>query len=236
MCAEGGADVSADEPHAFTDALAQLKESGSNLLLVGNVGRSVLLQVCQRFLGDPVSASRRRLFVCTDSDGAIAGNRMENLYASAGSNATKVIKQETKTRSAAASARTFDIPIPYVNIEDESLVALAGEIEDAIETFDAENDGLDPAEFRMCFNSLAPVIANHDEEDAFRFLHVVTAMVRDARGMAHYHLPLHRTDDTVELVAPLFDGVVEVRVTEGCPEQRWHLHGQRNVSTEWLAV
>jgi len=237
MCAKGGSDTPEDDTATFSRALETLKERGSNLLLVGANHETIQSQACQRFLGDSIAEPRRRLFVYTDSDGTVDGQPMESLYAHAGADATKVIERPTPTRSAAATGTSAPSPssIPRITVEDGSLADFGDVIVRSILEFDRVSGGLDPAELRLCFDSLLPLLAEHDREEVFRFLHLVIASVREANGMAHYHLPIERDSDAVELLAPLFDAVIEVRVHDGVPQQRWYL-AREDFTTEWLSL
>lgn len=235
MSSEGGKRVPETEQAAeFTRMLADLKERGSNLLLVGSVNGMVLSQACTRFLGEALDEPRRRLFVSTD-DSSTVSEKIQTQYGHADSNSFKLIRWETETRSSAAQSTSGRTVIPDVRIESDKLGTLGDEIETIISEFERTNDGFEPAELRLCFDSLLPVVAEYEPVDVFRFLHLLTGRIRTASGMAHYHLPLDIDDELVQLIVPLFDGIVEIRAENGHPEQRWHFP-DNEFTTDWLSL
>lgn len=234
MCAERDTGTSEQRTAAFSRALASLRETGSNLLLVGAAHDAARSQACQRFLGESGTEPRRRLFVTTEPNG-VATDVMRELYTRTGPQSTAVIEQRNTVRSAAAQSASAAPVVPRTTVDDGDLVGLGGTIESSIAEFDREAHGLDPAEFRLCFDSLRPLFLAHDEEQVFAFLHVVTEHVKDVQGMAHYHLPLNREAETVKTIEPLFDAVVEVRIQDSYPQQRWHLR-EEGVTTDWLSL
>ncbi|WP_255196121.1 DUF7504 family protein [Halorarius litoreus] len=223
MAMESGA--ANTEAAAFTQALAALKRRGSNLLVVGATAGHTHTDACSRLLGDS-SVDRTRLFVTTDRHGGTTGTD-----ACLGDDT--VIEYATTTRGAAAAqpatagGSTLEADVTQV----EDLPALGRAVSAAIDT--AAADGLDPAELRLCFDSLRPLLEEQDEESVFRFLHALTSEVRSVQGMAHYHLPVAFDTRTVRTFSPLFDAVVELRTQGGHPQQRWHLH-EADVTTDWL--
>lgn len=122
-----------------------------------------------------------------------------------------------------------------VRVTDESLPALDDAIVECIDEFRAVSGDLDPAELRVCVDSVVPLVEEHGAEAVFRFLRVLTARVRCDDGMGHFHLPTDVNSDLVRTLAPVFDAVVEVRCRKGYAEQRWHLQEQ-DVTTRWLSL
>lgn len=213
----------ATETAAFTQALASLKRRGSNLLVVGAASDGAHVDACDRLLGDAAS-SRRRLFVLTGRDHTAArGTPGEST----------VIEYETTTRSAAAEAGSASAPAPSERVV--TLDGLGDATRAAVEAIEADADGLSPAELRLCFDSLRPLLEEYPEERVFRFLHALTADVGRVSGMGHFHLPVAYDDATVRTIAPLFDAVIEVRSGPGGTQQRWHLR-EADVSTDWLPL
>lgn len=221
---------------AFSRALTSLKRQGSCLLLVGADHDAALSKSCQRFLGDETAGPRRRLFVATDADGRSVRDRIRSTDGRPDDSEVTIVDWSTRTRSAVAGvAEAARAPIPEIRVESEKPSELGIEISAAIAEFEAASGELDPAELRVCFDSLSPVLAEYDGETAFRFLHVLTARIRGVRGMGHFHLPVERDSQAVRTVAPLFDAVVEVRTRNGRAEQRWHLREQ-DLTTDWLSL
>lgn len=215
---------------AFSQALASLKRRGSNLLLVGNGGTEAQLAACSRLLGE--GPDRRRLFVFTDRASSI-DDRLPPVER--GRESVWVVDCTSETRSAAAASTGASGGATRRAVPLDDLVALGEAVSEAVDALDGVAGGLDPAELRVCFDSLRPLLAEHDEQRVFRFLHALTGDVRGARGMGHYHLPVDYGSDAVRVLEPLFDAVVEVRIREGHAQQRWHLR-DRDITTDWLPL
>jgi hypothetical protein len=235
---------------SFADALADFKRRGSNLLVVGPPSDRARSAICRRLLGDTSAGIRRRLFVETDGTASC----LDEVDGPITPETTRVVTRATPTRSAGAAAQTADesgaaTPIttdsPDVSdsadavarrqVTEEGLATLACAINTEIGVFVDRADGLDAAEFRLCFDSLTPLVAGNDAVDVRRFLHTIAARVRSCRGMAHYHLSAGPRDDAVVDLAPAFDAVVELRIDDDLPEQRWHIP-DRELHTDWLPL
>ena len=236
---------------SFADALAEFKQRGSNLLVVGPSADRARAAVCRRLLGDADAGTRRRLFV--ETDGTVSC--LDGYDGSISPGTTRLVTRATQTRSARAAGGTpagsadsaVDAPggpthpdavageIGHRHVTDSALSALACAINDEIAALADHNDTLEPAELRLCLDSLTPLVADNDTVSVRRFLHTIAARVRSCRGMAHYHLAAGRRDDAVVDLAPAFDAVIELRVEDDRPEQRWHVP-DRDLHTEWLPL
>lgn len=236
----------------FADALAEFKQRGSNLLVVGPPSDCARAAICRRLLGDASAGTRRRLFVetdgtascLTDCDGPITPET------------TRVVNCPTPTRGTSAAESTpseadgptagTDTPgnptdpeavpddVGRRHVTEPALSTLACAVTDEITALAEQTGTLDPAELRLCFDSLTPLVADNDAVSVRRFLHAITARVRSCRGMAHYHLAAGRRDDVVADLASAFDAVIELRVDDR-PEQRWHV-SDRDLHTDWLPL
>lgn len=215
------------ETATFTQALASLKRRGSNLLVVGAASGDTHTDACSRLLGD-APGSRTRVFVSTDGNCGTADRdaRVSGDYH---------VKYATTTRGAVAAAgSTADGPTlgdPDMTVTVDDLSSLGRAVGDAID--EAGGDTLTSAELRLCFDSLGPLLEDHDEQDVFRFLHALTSEVRSVRGMGHYHLPAPLDNRAVRTLRPLFDAVVEIRSQGDGAQQRWHLN-EADITTDWL--
>lgn len=210
----------------FAQALAALKRRGCNVLLAGGDGH---VAACRRLLGDDGPERRHRLFVFTER-GASVDERVSDADAP-----VHVVENAGMTRGGAAAADAGDFPpgpAPRTtSVQPGDLAALGNAVGAAIDGFDDP----DPAQLRVCVDSLRPLLDRHDRAEVFRLVHGLTNDVRRADAMGHFHLPAPYDDDRVDLLAPLFDAVVEVRTTEGGPEQRWHMTAP-DVDTGWLGL
>lgn len=209
----------------FTRALAELKRRGSGLLVVGT--EPPMQRACERFLGDATATPRRRVFVRTD-------NGCHRVHAETDGSDAKVIKQAADTRSTAAASNVNNRANTTV-LRTQNLAPLGIEISGAIDEFERECGPLAPGELRVCFDSLTPIIEEHDPESVFRFLHVLIGRIKTVNGMGHFHLPAEMDSTIVRTLLPVFDAAVEVRMSGGDAEQRWHLV-ERDVTTEWLSL
>jgi len=204
----------ASESSAFSQQLSELKREGSSLLVVGQHSGAGHSGACRHLVGDDC-AGRRRVFAFTQGR-SVCGCSLDDLDG----DGREVVRHRAGENGDGA---------------DDELSALGTEIVDAVDVLEAEADGFEPAELRLCFDSLGPLFVDHEPERLFRLLHVVTARVRQVGGMGHFHLRVDRDSDHVNLLEPLFDAVVEVRDAEEGPEQRWHLR-DGGVSTNWLQL
>ena len=226
-----GRETSAGESASFARALASLKRRGSNLLLVGPAYESAHLPASRRLMGD-ADSPRERLLVLTDRDAA-RGTRLPE-----DAEPVRTVEHRTLTRSAAARPAPSPAPLSISGPDGEphdSLVALGNEVADEIEAADERAGGLAPGQLRVCLDSLAPLLEEHDRQRVVAFLHAMTSDVDRVNGMAHYHLPVPRDAEVVGFIEPIFDAIVELRVGTDGPQQRWTLTDGRG-ATDWLAL
>ncbi|SFB95369.1 hypothetical protein SAMN05444422_103218 [Halobiforma haloterrestris] len=212
----GGTDLG-----TFARTLERLKREGCNVLLVGANATDCHGVVCRRLCGAAGPEPRRRLFV-TDGEGPVAEDAAMERGAASGN--------EVAVRDADHVGETIRID------EHDSLGAIGIDIVEAIDDLEDEVGGFAPSELRLCMDSVAGLFREHDAERVFRLLHVTASRVDHIDGMGHYHLPLERDHDAVNLLEPLFDAVVELRVRSDGDrrEQRWHL--REGETTDWISL
>ncbi|WP_121821567.1 DUF7504 family protein [Halostella salina] len=206
----------------FSQALADLKRDGCNVLVVGGASESADRGVCRRLLGDAGEDTRTRLFVFTENVDA-----RERVPEGFGDGDRVLLQHDAETAA--------EPPEWASAVDARMLSALCREFVAVVDEYEAEREGLDPGELRVCVDSLVPLLNDHASENVFRLLHMVTARVREADGMGHFHLPVGREADAVNLLEPLFDAVVEVRAADGTPEHRWQLR-ESGVSSDWIGL
>jgi hypothetical protein len=230
----------------FRHRLAELKRNGCNVLLVGT---DALGPACERLLGESSAGPRYRLFVTADAGPATAHAKLDSTQPGPYRDAAAVVNWDVDVRGASATEASEGCcgPTDETTVRDadgppfrEEFVAgdlrdLGTTVEETIAEFEAESGELSPAELRLCFDSVTPLVTDHDYRDVRRFLLGLTETVERVDGMAHYHLPANYDSETVETLEPLFDAVVEVRHTGGEKEQRWHL-ADPDVTTNWLPL
>jgi hypothetical protein len=212
----------------FAQTLSTLKQEGSNILLVGETSATAHHAACSRLLGDG-DDPRRRLYVYTaDNDGCG--------YAPAAPSSDDSAFLVTQSPPEGAGPVRDDVPdrLDRTEVNTQLLASLGKAVIGAIADYDADFD-LAPAELRLCFDSVTPLLREHKSENVFRLLHMVTSRVREVDGMGHFHLPLSRDSDYVHLLEPLFDAVVEVQETEDGLEQHWDLR-DGETDTGWVEL
>lgn len=223
-----------EETTALVQELDALKQRGSNLLVVGSRMPDAHETACWQFLGETSTEARRRLFVLADSCRPVSERPP---FATTDPDNHAIVRYDATSRSAAATS-----PNPATTPNTASIPERAAEgdlgrlgisISEAIAEFEATSGGLSPAELRLCFDSLTPLVSEHDPETLFRFLHLLTHRVRSVGGMGHYHLTTDRSNRTVALLEPLFDAVIELCLRDGVLYQRWYLH-DGGLTTGWL--
>lgn len=241
MAQEGEPDAARDEKAVtFAQALAELKQRGSALLVVGTVPDEMYVRVSRQMLGDPgAEQSRRRLLVYREGNRQGAAERLHDTGPITPEYARLVAYSESARSVSAASPSTDSTldpsSLPKEHAVGESLSDLGVAVSDVIEQFDATARDLGPAELRVAFDCLPSLLGQYDVQQVFRFLHILVTEVRSADGIAHVHLPRERTDDTVLTFEPLFDAVVELSIERGLLHQRWDLRDSPLVS-DWLPV
>lgn len=206
---------------AFTRTLAALKRNGSNILVTGDDAHAVHRAACENLFGGRMM-DRRRAVVSTDRDTAAECSHVPD-------DATHIEYRPVTRSTATATGEPRSVP----GVE-HTLSSLGTAVGEAIDDADRTVDGLEPAQFRLCVDSLGPLLEAHDEQSVFRFLHAVTGDVRTVDGMGHYHLSMPVDADPVQTFEPLFDAVVELR-TDDEPQQRWRLV-DKDTETEWLPL
>lgn len=210
------------EGAAFARTLTALKEQGSNLLVVGTTLQRGHVAVCNRLLGEPTER-RRRLLVRLDGDcGAVPCD------------------EGSETRVVTRRRPGFTEPQPRV--EQADVREVTGDI-DALEravveefgALEAASEDTEPAELRLCVDSLRPLLVEYSDERVRRFVDQLSARVSRADGMGHFHLPTDSGDKYVSMLTPVVDAVVEVRTKAGHAEQRWHVFDGA-VDSGWLKL
>lgn len=217
------------EGAAFARALETLKREGSNVLVVGATPAAAHDAVCDRLCGSDGDSSAHG-----HGDGHSGGHSEGyHLFVTASKERARTAATEDtdEVDEPTAAVRSIEFA-DAAGDADVSIETLGSEIIDTIGDLKADADGFEPAELRVCVDSLVTLFQDHDAETVFRLLHITTSGVDHVDGMGHYHLALNRDHEAVSLLEPLFDAVVEVRAADGDYEQRWHLREQG--STAWI--
>lgn len=216
----------------FASTLQQLKQNGCTLLVVGRVPDFVYKAVCRKVMGDSTHAMRRRLFIATDREVATACTLLSTVVSQVDPTTVQVLSVASETRHATTPAQPSQTAIPIDHITGTDLADLGIAISEAIADF--EDQGLAPAELRVCLDSLAPLVDRGDRDTLFRFLDLLNTRIRGVGGMGQVYLDVERDRELVYLLESVFDAVIELRMRDGDPEQRWHLT-ETDITSEWLS-
>lgn len=218
----------------FARALGDLKRRGSNLLVVGGPAPAAHEAACERLLGES-SDCRERVVVLTDGSfdrsAALEGRVDASVltFPSATRGGTAVATTSTASESGGPSTPVEPRARATRRVSGTDLGTLAATIDDELEAGTAG----EPGGLRLCFDSLLPVLEEHDRAEVKHFLTAVGNRVRAARGMAHYHLPVTHSDDVVGDIEAAFDAVVEVRSSADGVQQRWRIL-EDDIDSGWL--
>lgn len=216
----------------FAAALQSLKQDGCTLLVVGTAPDFVSESVCQDMLGDSSFSTRRRLIVATDGDLSDACARLSTTGDHVDPTTVQVLSFHSTARTATTQSPPQPTAVPVDHVSGSTLTDLGIAVSEAITEFEAQESDLDPAELRVCLDSLTP-LADYDRKTLFQFLDLLNSRIRRASGMGHMHLPIERDTELVHLLEPLFDAVVELRVKNDQPQQRWHIP-DADIQSGWI--
>jgi KaiC/GvpD/RAD55 family RecA-like ATPase len=89
---------------------------------------------------------------------------------------------------------------------------------------------------RVGFDSLSPLLMYVDIERLFRFLHVFTSQIQTQNWLGVFSVdPESHDDQTMNTISQLFDGVVDLRITDdGKREVR--VRGITDTPTDWVVL
>jgi KaiC/GvpD/RAD55 family RecA-like ATPase len=98
----------------------------------------------------------------------------------------------------------------------------------------AGDSGVD--RLRVGFDSLSPLLMYVDIQRLFRFLHVFTSQIQSQGWLGVFSVdPESHDDQTINTISQLFDGVMEVRVTDGGAREV-RVRGVTSTPTPWVEV
>ncbi|WP_115864448.1 DUF7504 family protein [Halorussus litoreus] len=215
-------------PAEFTDRLQTLKQRGCNILVTGTVSEEVSQRMTRKLLGEPENP-RARILALTDQDREDAPDLLPDSVAPSDESVSVV--DVGGTRSATATSP----PEAGAAWHRDGIDELRKRVCDAIATAKISQSGFEPAQLRVSVFTLSSLVNQYDPAAIEQFVSALGDHVRGARGMAHFHLPVADDAEAVRRLAPLFDVRIELRETNGLPEQRWHFP-DRDVSTSWVGL
>jgi hypothetical protein len=184
----------------FRDTLCKHKQQGGNLLVVGSTHENVHRQVCAQMLGDETVTPRRRLVVLSGSNNHTAIDSVSTGQQQ--SSTIRVIEHSIQSRNAANHEQPKQSKFVKTYTTTRQLSELEEMMSEFITRYQTKTDGLAPAELRICFDSLLPIVKNFDDETMSRFLRGVTGKIRRFDGLGHFHLPVARENSITADIIP----------------------------------
>lgn len=211
----------------FGTALSRLKQRGSTLLVVGNVAPEVHQLACRHLMGDP-SMHRQRLYVTTDGSGTDARSAITD----DSHHRDYVVDYVTQFRSATDCrlSNSGSASVSHTTARDPS--SLVAQIIGTIRSIERAAEPLADGELRVCVDSLSTFIDSNERDVSLRLVRYTGIATQRRSGMVHVHLPIARDAELTTLFEPLVDAIVELRVAEGTPQQRWHLTDP-SITSNW---
>jgi hypothetical protein len=204
--------------------LGTVRDSGGNVLVVGNVPGGVHQATYRQLLGEADADTRQLLVLSGRDPGSVerylpTGGRRDPEH-------LRIVEHDVPTRSAAAdggqsNGTTGVDDAVRTTVAGDDLAGLGATVSEQVDAFEAITGGLDPGDLRVGFDSLAAVVARHGDTDVFGFLHILTERLRRADAAAVFHLPVAADDRLVGMFGSLFDETVEVRIHDGATQVRW---------------
>jgi KaiC/GvpD/RAD55 family RecA-like ATPase len=98
----------------------------------------------------------------------------------------------------------------------------------------AQSDGVE--RLRVGFDSLSPLLMYVDIQRLFRFLHVFTSQIQSQGWLGVFSIdPESHDDQTINTLSQLFDGVVELRVTDD-GQRQVRVRGVTDTPTDWAEL
>jgi len=214
----------------FTRWLADLKQTGSNILVTGEVPDKVSAAASRKLFG--WDKRRFRVLALTDRSITDSHARLPD-EASFDDPTTWVIDQRRGERSVPATATgvASDLGAPATDDARD----LCEEMCAAVDFYADRTGGLDPAELRVGVDSLFPLV-QEDRSATERVLGTLGDAVGDVQGMAHYHLRVPDDDEVVDDLMGLFDARIELRkLPNQNAQQRWHAP-DIDATTSWMEL
>lgn len=223
------------EAERFATYLSELKERGSSLLVVGELPRAYYTPFCSNMFGDPTSGPRCRLRVTTREDTEMVTQFENEITASEDRIPTRHIVSTFDARSAARVSPVVTDNETVRHVEGGDLTLLGIAFSDEIQRFEERRGGLEPAELRVCFDSLRPFVEEYDEEQVFRFLDLLSNRIKSTGGMGHFHLQIASDDPLVNTLGEVFDAVIELGRQDDELMQCWQIEDP-DISSGWIPV
>jgi hypothetical protein len=216
-----------------SEALSELKHRGCTVLVTGRAPEAAFDEVSANFLGRPPER-RSRVFGLLDRDVARARKHLRT--AGPGNEPAIVVDAmaDAPRTAAAADASLRERPV-VVRRTDYSLSGFETELGRAIDDVRRLHGPFEPAQLRVCVDSLRPLAERYDVDALRGFLESLSATIVDARGIGHFVFPGGHANPSVRSLGSAFDVVVELRNENDHVEQRWRFR-EYDVASPWIRL
>lgn len=200
-------------------------DDGTNLLLSGPAmsgKRGLLVELLARGERDGEGAV---IVTSRDSADEVVGEYADAVGAAPG------FLRVLDCVSAQSGSTTDDERVRYVSSPGD-LTGMGIEFSEVARN--AGDAGVD--RLRVGFDSLSPLLMYVDLQRLFRFLHVFTSQIQSQGWLGAFSVdPESHDDQTINTISQLFDGVVDVRVTDD-GDQEVRVRGVTDTPTQWTRV
>lgn len=210
----------------FVALLDRLKRRGTSVLVVGDFSTDLERALSRRMMGHP-NEPRYRLLAALKPL-----NAPDRWFPGSVDPADEWVEVADHAGLARSATAAMD-GAPSVDPEPPRATALVDRVGQWVDAI-PEDAEADYGAVRVGVASLDVLLEREGVGGVRRVVERVHGLMRDNQGVAHLYFPRSRDSRVVERVSVWADVVVEVRTSEGRPEQRWSV--QDTVETSWFPV
>lgn len=225
----GGPPLRGASGDTFAALLDRLKRRGTSVLVVGDLSGDLERALSRRMMGAP-SETRYRLLASLKPTGS--PGRWFPDSVTPDDEWVDLVEGCELARDGAATTAPDPGP-PESGATGSPGGGVVDRIEDWVDAVDAEA-APGPGELRVGVASLDVLLERDGVDAPRRAAERVHDLMREHQGVAHLYFPRPRSSRVVQQTTVWVDVVVEVRTSEGRPEQRWSV--QDTVETSWFPI
>lgn len=222
----GGPPLRGASGDTFASLLDRLKRRGTTVLVVGDLSSDMERVLSRRMMGHPNEERYRMLAALKPLEspdtwfpGSLdPGDEWVDVADHGG------LARDATAVTDGASAVTTEPPLA---------ASLVDEVDRWLSTVDEMADP-DPGQIRVGVTSLDVLEEREDVGGVRRVAERLGSLMRENNGVAHLYYARDRSSQVVQQISVWVDVVVEMRATQGRPEQRWSV--QDTVETSWFPI
>ncbi|WP_227377167.1 DUF7504 family protein [Haladaptatus halobius] len=225
--------VSSDGTITLQSELAQLKQDGGNVLVVGDVPDDVFTTARSFLSGEP-KPTQYDLFALLDRSPAALQQ-----HATPGQptpSTGEILDCQIPVRSAGVSEYPSE-----QQAQNTQITQIAGDLSDlrvaliqALARYEHDTEDSDVADLRLYIDSLRPILDDANI-DVATFLRPIQQAVSAVGAVGYYLLSGDRNAPWIRELEADFDAVIELRIGTSGPEQRWSLR-YTGYTTRWFSL